>query len=214
MRNTATNTVIRASADGDGNTLKALDGSGANSHSPSLSADGRWIAFATDGVGAANDQNDEGDIYIRDLANDGAPILVTVGADGLAAGGVATPNFAADSIAVTALSGDGRKVAFVTSADLTGAGATDTNGAHDVYHRDLDTGVTTLISSLAGTTNQVAQGVRTPYTGLGDIIAMSDDGRYVAFMTASVLDASDPNNLQDVYPVSYTHLTLPTICSV
>ncbi len=197
VRNTATNAVVRASVDRNGATLKALDGSGAFSNAPSLSGDGRWIAFATDGIGAANDLNNQGDIYIRDIANDGGPILVSVAADGFASGGVAEPFQAADSSAIVALSADGRKVAFVSSADLTGDDQTDINGAHDVYLRDLDTGVTTIVSTV--TNGTVAQGVRTPYTELGDIVAMSDDGRYVAFLTATRLDAADTNNFQDVY---------------
>lgn len=208
VRNTATGATIRASADGSGNTLKAQDGLGANSHSPSLSGDGRWIAFATNGVGDAADQNNEGDIYVRDLANDGAPVLVTVGADGLAAGGVAQPFFAAGSSAVAALSADGRKVAFVTSAefglqaedefDLFGGEPffVDLNRNPDVYLKDLDTGELTLVSKFP---EGFASTVVTPYTEFGDIIALSDDGRYVAYLTVAPTDVDDQNNQADVY---------------
>lgn len=204
VRNTATGVTIRASADGAGNTLKAQDGSGADSHSPSLSGDGRWIAFATDGVGAAADQNDEGDIYIRDLANDGAPILVTAGENGLAVGGVAQPFSAADSSAVTALSADGRKVAFVTSATfgLTAVDefdgfefTADLNFRPDVYLKDLDTGEISLISKFF---EGNAAGVVAPYTEFGDIVAMSDDGRYIAYLSRAAIDIDDQNGQADV----------------
>lgn len=204
VRNTATGATIRASADGNGNTLKAQDGTGADSHSPSLSGDGRWIAFATDGVGAAADQNDEGDIYVRDLANDGAPILVTVGEDGLAAGGVAQPFSAADSSAVAALSADGRKVAFVTTAtfgvttvdDFDGSLViADQNDRHDVYVRDLDTGEITLASKII---EGFAIGTVTPYDGFGDIVALSDDGRYVSYLSQFPVDIDDQNSQIDV----------------
>ncbi len=205
VRNTATGVTIRASADGDGNTLKARDGSGADSHSPSLSGDGRWIAFATDGVGVASDQNDEGDIYVRDLANDGAPILVTVGQDGLAAGGVAQPFSAADSSAVAALSADGSKVAFVTTATfgLTAIDefdgfefTSDQNFRPDVYLKDLDTGELSLISKFF---EGNAAGVVAPYTEFGDIVALSDDGRYVAYLSRVAIDIDDQNNEVDVH---------------
>ena len=210
VRNTGTGATIRASVDGDGNTLKRLDGSGASSHSPSLSGDGRWIAFATNGVGDLADQNDEGDIYIRDLANDGAPVLVTVGTDGLAAGGVAQPFFKAGSSSVVALSADGRKVAFVTSATF-GVQAedeffffdgepffVDTNRKHDVYLKDLDTGELTVVSKFF---EGVAAGVVDPYTEFGDIVSISEDGRYVAYLTQTDIDqiTEDGNGDPEVY---------------
>ncbi|MEM7544686.1 MAG: hypothetical protein AAF367_04050 [Pseudomonadota bacterium] len=198
VRNAATGAIARVSEDGAGRTLRARDGTGADSHSPAISADGRFVAFATDGVGSPRDTNDEGDIYLRDVLADNAPVLISVRPDGSAGGGVAQPNFAADSISVVDISGDGRKVAFVTSADLTDTGQTDNNGAHDVYLRDLDAGTTTLVSAAAASPD-IAGGVRTPYTDFGDILKISEDGRYVAFLTASRLSSSDSGNFLDVY---------------
>lgn len=198
VRDVFTGGTIRASVDGQGRTLKARDGSGADSHSPSLSADGRWIAFATDGVGSAQDTNAQGDIYIRDLFNDGAPILISTRPNGTAGGGVAQPFFAADSISVVDMSANGRRIAFVTSADLTGSGQTDANGTHDVYLHNRDTGTNTLISTAVGSPN-VAAGVLTPYKQFGDVVKISEDGRYVAFLSFSRLTGDDSGNLLDVY---------------
>ncbi len=164
---------------------------------PDATRDGCVVAFATDGVGVAADQNDQGDVYIRDLFNNTGPVLVNEGQNGLAAGGVAQPDFAADSTGLVALSANGRKVAFVSSADITGPGQIDANGQHDVYLRDLDAGTTTLVST--ATSGVVAVGVRQPYSGFGDIIAMSDDGRHIAFMTATNVNSDDPNGLLDIY---------------
>lgn len=87
-----------------------------------------------------------------------------------------------------AVSGDGRWVAFVSKAnDLLGGDATlDTNGVEDIYLLDTQTGTMALVS-------------RDPETGMvgngpSDEVALSNDGRYVAFVTeATNLLASDTN---------------------
>ncbi len=100
-----------------------------------LSADGRYVAFsseATDLVGA--DTNGWQDVFVRDLAT-GSNILVSTSTDGLQANGISTE---------ASLSGDGRGVAFTSSA--TNLVANDSNRAKDVFVRDLETGVTSLVS--------------------------------------------------------------------
>ena len=68
------------------------------------------------------------------------------------------------------ISADGRYVAFTSNASNLVAG--DTNGASDVFVRDLQTGAITRVSTDAGG----AQGNDHSYSP-----AISADGRYVAF---------------------------------
>jgi len=85
---------------------------------------------------------------------------------------------------------DGTKVAFYSAAsDL---GPTDNNGATDIYIRDLDTGLTTLLTTnAAGTQAANAQSYWPVF---------SPDGTKVAFQSdASDLGPIDTNGTTDVY---------------
>ncbi|MEM7544649.1 MAG: type I secretion C-terminal target domain-containing protein [Pseudomonadota bacterium] len=172
VRNTETGTLIRANVDADGAIIKSAFGGRARSEAPALSEDGRFVIFSTDGIGNANDQNNSGDIYIRDLLLDTGPELISVGLDGLATGGVRlfTNGDQTGSASVADISADGNLVAFASSVDPTGAGTTGTQ----VYLRDVAAGITTLVSTDADGT---AIGAR------GDGVSITEDGRFVAFRT-------------------------------
>ncbi len=90
-----------------------------------------------------------------------------------------------------ALSADGRYVAFVSSASNLVAG--DTNGIADVFVRDLVAGTTERVSvSSAGVQGNLDSGTGAP--------AISADGRFVAFASASSnLVADDTNHVRDVF---------------
>ncbi|MFN3260308.1 MAG: M10 family metallopeptidase C-terminal domain-containing protein [Pikeienuella sp.] len=176
--------------------------------SPALSADGRMVAYVQGIPGAGNN----GEIFVRDMAfPDSQPVLVSVDDNGnsdapgtpistVNRGGL-NGSISNESVSLVDISGDGRKIVFVTRTDLSGPTATDTNGQLDVYLRDLDTERTTLISGLGG----FAQGVAQPYPqgfneGQGDIVKISEDGRYVAFASfASFVGAGDTDGLADIY---------------
>ncbi len=196
VRSVDAGATIRASVNAAGGKLLTATGDGATSTSPALSADGRFVVYATDGVGAANDQNDSGDIYIRDLFLNSAPQVVSLGANGLAAGGVFIPTQTGDtdSVGVVDISADGTRVVFATNARLT---AGDTNNFQDAYLRDLTTGTTTLISRLEGT--QTALGIVSVYAGFGDVVRISENGRFVAFLSGAAHDAADTDGRVDVY---------------
>lgn len=157
--------------------------------SPALSSDGRFVAYVQETSARAN----QGDVFVRDMAfPDSDPILVSVAPGGGGAGGLPISNVnrgglnnsrSNESVSVLDISGDGKRVAFATNVDLTGGGETD-SGFLDIYLRDLDAGTTTLISGSGG----VARGVSSPYTSSefrfgGDIVKISEDGRYVAFLS-------------------------------
>jgi Tol biopolymer transport system component len=82
------------------------------------------------------------------------------------AGGV-VPGYVDD----VALSGNGRFAAFVTSAALV---PEDTNGKVDVYVRDRWAAVTELVSMTDA---------EQPLNAASDLPSLSDDGRYVSFLT-------------------------------
>ncbi len=87
------------------------------------------------------------------------------------------------------LSADGRFVVFTSSASDLVAG--DTNGATDVFVRDLSTGTTQLVS----VGNSGAQGDAGSFNP-----SISADGRYVAFASsADNLVSGDTNGVSDVF---------------
>jgi hypothetical protein len=95
-----------------------------------------------------------------------------------------------NTVDVPAVSADGRYVAFVTFATNLVPG--DTNNAGDVFLRDVATGRTRRVS-VSSTGAQANH-----YSGEG--VAVSADGRYVAFTSvASNLVPGDTDNLWDVF---------------
>lgn len=82
------------------------------------------------------------------------------------------------------ISADGRYAFFVTGA--TDAVPSDTNGYRDLFMRDRQTGTTILVS--VGNSGQQGNG------DVGSDIAMSGDGRYIAFTTYATNFASPDNN--------------------
>ncbi len=131
----------------------------------SVSADGRYVAFASDADDVvADDTNGYRDVFVRDLLG-GGRVLASVAINGAAGNGVST-----DPV----LSADGRYVAFVsTSTNFTSV--TDLNKVQDVFLRDLQTGTTTLVSVKAGGT---AAGNSSSFSP-----SLSTDGRYLLFVS-------------------------------
>jgi Tol biopolymer transport system component len=116
-------------------------GSGFGSMEPgSLSDDGRFVAFASHSDDlVSGDTNGRRDVFVRDLVT-GTVRLVSVGLDGRSAAG--------DSW-WPRISGDGRRVAFVSDATNLVAGAGTRVLA--VYVRDLVEGSTQMASARTGT---------------------------------------------------------------
>ena len=128
-----------------------------------LSDDGRKIVFTSlsDDL-APNDSNGNMDVFVYDTQA-GTNTLVSVGVNG---------NSATALYSSQVMSLNGRFVVFVSTA--TNLVANDTNGAADIFLRDLDAGTTTLV-------NVDSNGVM---LGTGDASSpvISQDGRYVAFL--------------------------------
>jgi Tol biopolymer transport system component len=148
---------------------------------PSISADGRFVAFRSEASNlVTGDTNNGADVFVHDRQT-WVTTRVSVGAGGAQANGPSQ---------WLSISGDGRYVAFVSEASNLVAG--DTNSRSDVFVHDRQAGVTTRVSVAAGG----AQG----NNGSGIFPCISADGRYVAFTSFdSNLVAGDTNNRGDVF---------------
>lgn len=105
-----------------------------------------------------------------------------------------------------AISADGRFIAFESIAgNLTAT--SDTNGASDIFVRDMQSGITTLLSlNVSGTSSA---------GGNSTNASISRDGRYVAFVSTApdLTSHSDTNNNLDVF-VRDTHTGVTYMASV
>jgi hypothetical protein len=157
---------------------------------PSISANGRYVAFSTNQQLVSADTNDNADVYVRDmnLATDapGAYTLVSARDGGVVPASYAPPalplpgsNPGADVSPGVAISADGTRVAFRTEAesDLPARASPDAP-AGQVFVRDLATQRTTLVT--AGRDPGTGQMTAEPAGGaLG--AALSADGSTVAW---------------------------------
>lgn len=161
-------------------SLDSLGGEGnGDSLSPSLSFDGRFVAFASAATNLVpGDLNGHADIFVHDNLT-GTTVLASVDANGVQAD--------ADCLA-PAISADGRFVTFHSVATTLAPG--DANHADDVFVRDL----------LRGTTERVSVALAGDADGPSDKPSISADGRLVAFRSyASNLVAGDTNGTYDVF---------------
>lgn len=197
VRDRKLGTTLRVSVNGNGG-----EGNG-KSDGPALSADGRYVAFestATNLLAAdptaqdvprvprnldptgrieGGDDNFASDIFVHDLKT-GATKRVSVASDGSEAKG--------DSYHA-AISGDGRRVAFVSVATNLVAG--DTDHFREVFLHDLDSGATTRVC-VAGNGG--------PCDKLGITPALDGDGGRIAFASeATNVVADDRNSEPDVF---------------
>ena len=170
----ATTERVSVASDGTQGNL----GSGYNGLS--LSADGRVVAFDS-GAGnlVAGDTNGSPDIFVHDRQT-GQTTRVSVASDGTQGN---------DRSYSPSISGDGRFVAFDSLAANLVPG--DTNGYHDIFVHDRQTGQTTRVSVASDGT----PGSQWSYSP-----SISADGRFVTFHSgASDLVAADTNGYTDVF---------------
>jgi Tol biopolymer transport system component len=154
---------------------------------PAISDDGRFIGFsstASDLVGGRDENGYQEDVYVFEVSS-GRIDRVSVTSDGrqLAAGASHSPS----------LSGDGRYVAFTSTASLTGGHAGRVNGRPiaSIYVRDTTLRRTERVS--VSTTGAVLDRHSSDP-------AVSRDGRFVVFTSeATNLIAGDRNGLADVF---------------
>jgi Tol biopolymer transport system component len=152
----------------------------ARSSGPKISADGRFVSFASDATNlVTGDSNSATDIFVRDLGA-GQTARVSVATGGAQASGISIES---------AISGDGRFVAFTSLGALV---PDDTNGNFDIFLRDRTAGQTTRVSVTSGGSQCLGGASSSP--------AISSDGRFVAFAsTCTNLVRNDTNNDQDIF---------------
>lgn len=160
----------------------AWDGSEANHNSfdPVISADGRYVAFASQATNLVpGDTNAFNDIFVRDLVA-GTTTRASVSSAGEQANSVSHG---------PAISGNGRYVTFYSGAWNLVPG--DANGRWDTFVHDVVAGTTERVSvSSAGVEGFCCDGVNP---------SISADGRYVAFLLQGSLDPSVPSHWQEIY---------------
>ncbi len=155
-------------------------GGNGSSFSPSLSSDGRYVAFASDATNLVpNDFNGSTDIFVRDR-KENTMQLVSVSSLEVASNGPSEH---------PSISDDGSIVAFESRAD--NLAIPDLNRVRDIFVRDLVAGTTERVSLSPSGIDGNAQSSHA---------AVSGDGSHVAFESfASNLVADDDANTLDVF---------------
>ena len=166
-------TVTRVSTESTENPL-------GNSWDPTISHDGRFIAFVSRAPFLVpNDNNDKADIFVHDRVA-GTTVRVSVDSNG---------NEANDYSVYPSISADGRYVSFTSPAtNLMAQGETN---VPEVYVHDLNTGITRGINidSAGNEANDVSES-----------FSLSPDGRYIVFASrASNLVVGDTNGFLDIF---------------
>lgn len=169
------NQIERVSVAGDG-TQGNVD-----SAQPSISADGRYVAFNSSASNlVADDTNGQADVFVYDRLTDTIE-RVSVASDGAQAVG--------GESAGASISADGRYVAYYSLASNLVAG--DTNGNYDAFVFDRLAHTTTRVSVAEDGTQGNGMSVRS---------VISPDGQLVAFDSlASNLVVGDSNGVSDVF---------------
>jgi Tol biopolymer transport system component len=152
-----------------------------NSFLPSVSADGRYVAFDSDATNLVRgDTNHATDVFVRDLKRD-KTVRVSVSSEG---------DQGKSYSFYPSISADGRVVAFTSNANLIDGGR---NGKYntDVFVHNLKTGRTRRASVSSS-------GARAP--GGSTAPTISSNGRFVAFDSdADNLVEGDTNGQFDVF---------------
>ena len=221
LRDRTLGTTIRASVSSTGG-----QGSGA-SRAPSISADGRYIAFDSSAPDlVAGDTNGVSDIFVYDRVA-AATVRVSVSTGGTEAADPSASGAQLGSLNPS-ISASGRFVAFgslannLTPGDAAGQSlASDANLSFDIFVRDRDTSgsgtfdtvgnVATTMASLNKFGMQTLVVLGQQSTASSDISpAISADGRWVAFPsdtegapglshTTTNLISQDANNARDIF---------------
>jgi len=185
VKDVQTGQITRVSTNSAGNQVNMYY----DSHSASISADGRYVAFMTIGDVAQGQgyTNGSTDVFVKDRQT-GQTTLISSSSTGAMAN-----HYSWDC----AISGDGRYVTFSSTASNLVAG--DTNSVRDVFVKDRQTGQTSRVSTNStGIQGNGATGWIGGYTTAD--VAISGDGRYVAFHSnASNMVYGDTNSAYDIF---------------
>ena len=183
VRDRVTGTTERVSVNSRGRQSTGGDAGGAldtNWGPPAISADGRYVAFASSATNLVRgDRNRVADVFVRDRLA-GTTERVSVASRKLEANGESSQ---------PAISADGRFVAFASFAD--NLVSDDTNFTSDVFVVDRAGGGPQRVS-VSDTGQQGENRSESP--------AISADGRFVAFMSSSdALVPGDGDGAADIF---------------
>jgi hypothetical protein len=166
-----------------------------------ISTNGQYIVFesgATNLVAGDTNPVADTDIFVRDVINK-STTLVTVGLDGASAN---------DLSSESAITPDGRFVVFSSAA--TNLVSNDTNGISDVFVRDLQLGVTRLVSVGAKPATASALSSYGLAVSKSECPVITPDGKFVAFISTATNILPDVTTFGDVYVRSMA--TDTTLC--
>ncbi len=156
-----------------------VQGNGTSSNA-SISSNGRFVVFSSFASNlVTGDTNSTSDIFVYDRSTRGV-VRVSVSNEGLQGNGAST---------TPAISGDGRFIAFESSADNLVPG--DTNNNKDIFVYDIENSIIEILSltSSGGQSN-----------GTSSDAAISSDGKFVAFeSSAGNLVPDDINGKNDIF---------------
>ncbi|MCL4699720.1 MAG: PD40 domain-containing protein, partial [Burkholderiaceae bacterium] len=174
---TGTNAYRRVMASGATTLLSlGLNNTGVGGGKPAISADGNRVAFWSFAANiAAGDTNGLWDIFVYDHTAGTRQRVSLTHTGGERNQGTES----ASRIVAPAISGDGRFVAYATTASNVVPG--DTNGMQDVFVVEVDTGTV----QRASVASDGAQGNADSPTSQGERPALSHDGTWVAFSTTA-----------------------------
>jgi Tol biopolymer transport system component len=189
-RASSANTLISTRAAGLPSATAGGDSSTTDFPRPTVTPDGRWVAFTSSApnlVPGQVDTNNANDVFLRDRQT-GTTVLVSRSS---AAAATAGNRFSAGP----SISSDGRYVAFVSLATDLVAGQTDTNNATDIFLFDRVSGTTTLVS-------HVSASAVTAGNKASDYLSIAPDGSHVAFASLAtdlVAGVTEGNPWNDVF---------------
>jgi len=148
---------------------------------PSISADGRFVAFTSAANNlVAGDVNSRIDIFRLELATG---VLLIASSAGVTQGN--------DTSGIPSVSADGRFVLFLTASNNLFAG--DTNGQQDAVRRDFSDGSVVRVGSNAAGEQLANASFLMPGN------ALSADGQRAAFTTFAAAVPADTNGIIDAY---------------
>jgi Tol biopolymer transport system component len=169
------------------------EGLAADASAPSISADGRYVSFTTEApLDPVDDtQPDSSDVYVADMDSSPPTYELASALDGSSQGLTYEGSGGSVASGRVALSADGRRVVFVTTAKSNLGGTAGGTPAGQVVLRDLDTRETTLVSVQRNSgTGEMEPGVpvpggavmEDPVLPLLSGAALSADGTTVAWL--------------------------------
>ena len=162
VRDLAANTLTRISTRLDGTS-----GGNGSSRVVQVSRNGRFVLFISEASDlVANDTNEAPDVFLHDRQTHTTQ-LISVAPDGVTPGNAASSN--------PSMSDDASRIVFDSFAS--NLVTNDSNSARDVFIRDLQTGITTRLSTNPSGSDSLG--------GNSEAVAISPDGQRVAYLTTT-----------------------------